>query len=120
MATTKGRLAEKLRKAIQESNVSVDELAARTKIPRSTIRALLDEPVSALLPERVYLRGHLSILARELEIDVRDTQDLFELENPEPRTIDVLPPPRFSPNAIAVAAAIGGIAVFLIVLVLVV
>lgn len=120
MATTKGRLAEKLRQAIKDSKTTVDDLAARTKIPKSTICALLDEPVSALLPERVYLRGHLSILAREVNMDIKDTQDLFELENPEPRTEDLIPPTRANPNTVALAAALGGIAVFAIVLALVV
>ena len=94
MATTKGRLAERLRKAIQESNVSVDELAAR-KIPRAqrSVHLLRRAGVGALARTRVPSR-HLSILARELGIDVRDTQDLFNSRILS-RTIDVLPPPRF-------------------------
>lgn len=87
----KSELAENLRDQLQRTGMTVDGLAERTKIPRSTIRALLEEPISAVLPERVYLRGHTSTLAKELGMDVDDVLRAFDARYPvdPPETADL-------------------------------
>jgi cytoskeletal protein RodZ len=87
----KSPLAESLREQLQRTGMTVDTLADRTKIPRSTIRALLEDPLSAVLPERVYLRGHTSTLAREMGMDVDDVLRAFDERYPiEPPEADDL------------------------------
>lgn len=87
----KSELAESLREQLQRTGMTVDGLADRTKIPRSTIRALLEEPISAVLPERVYLRGHTSTIARELGMDVEEVLRAFDVRYPvdAPDTDDI-------------------------------
>ncbi|MEM7678269.1 MAG: helix-turn-helix domain-containing protein, partial [Myxococcota bacterium] len=62
MTTKYSELAKQLRAAIEDSKHTIDQLADRTKVPRTTILALVEEPIAAVLPERVYLRGHLKVL----------------------------------------------------------
>lgn len=119
MSTQKADLASVLRRAIDSAGLSVDELAVSTKIPRSTIRSFLKEPISAILPERVYLIGHLSVLAQELRLDVQEMVAIYDRENPIPTTTDLVPPKRPNPTKIALAAGLGGIAIFMIVLIVV-
>ena len=71
-----------LRSAIDASGGSVDELSDLTKVPRSTILALIEEPVAAVLPERVYLRGHLKVLCGALDLDPIAMVDLFDQTYP--------------------------------------
>lgn len=80
--TERSELAETLREQLKLTGMTVDGLAERTKIPRSTIRALLEEPISAVLPERVYLRGHTSTLARELGMDLDEVLRAFDARYP--------------------------------------
>jgi len=89
--TDKSELADTLRDQLQRTGMTVDGLAERTKIPRSTIRSLLEEPISAVLPERVYLRGHTSTLAKELGMDVDDVLRAFDARYPvhAPETEDI-------------------------------
>lgn len=114
---TEGRLRHRLKEALERSDVDVDVLADRTKVPRGTIRSLMGEDVSAILPERVYLRGQVVLVARELGLDANDTRALFDEEYPveETRTTD-LDQPRFGAGTTVLAASLGGIALLAIVL----
>ncbi len=115
---TEGTLSQRLKQSLERSKVDVDTLAERTKIPRGTIRSLLGENVSAVLPERVYLRGQVVILARELGIDPEEARQWFDDENPVAHvtTEDLLEAPRFGPGTTIVAASLGCIALLAIVL----
>jgi cytoskeletal protein RodZ len=114
---TQGTLSQRLTQALEQSKLDVDILADRTKIPRATIRSLLGENVSAVLPERVYLRGQLGLIARELGVPQGEARALFDAENPiaEVRSID-LDTPRISPGTTVLAASLGCIALLAIVL----
>jgi cytoskeletal protein RodZ len=115
---TEGTLSERLKDAQQRSKVDVDTLADRTKIPRATIRSLMGENVSAVLPERVYLRGQVLTLARELGLDVSAARELFEQEHPvvKPPVTEDIVEPRFSAGTTVLAASLGCIALLAIVL----
>lgn len=116
-ATAREALANHLRASLDERHVDVDVLADRTKVPRATIRALLEEPISGIVPERVYLRGHLSVLARELKIDRDETLALFDAAYPEaPTTEDLVNAPRFGTGSVAVAAGLATVALLAVVL----
>jgi cytoskeletal protein RodZ len=114
---TQGTLSQRLKQALEQSKLDVDILADRTKVPRATIRSLLGENVSAVLPERVYLRGQLSLIAREIGISAGEARDLFDAENPvaEIRSTD-LDTPRISAGTTVLAASLGCIALLAIVL----
>ncbi|MEQ8272171.1 MAG: hypothetical protein RKU31_00820 [Deltaproteobacteria bacterium] len=110
-------LADHLRKALDSHDVTVDVLADRTKVTRATINALLDEPASGIVPERVYLRGHLSVLASELNLDREHTLDLFDAAFPaEPTTQDLSGAPRFGTGSFAVAAGLATVALIAVAL----
>ena len=103
-------LAVRLRADIEASNFSIEELADKTKVPRTTILALIEEPIAAVLPERVYLRGHLKVLAQALKLDVAEMVAAFDVAYPvvspsvEAATVD-------SPTRqLAVSAGLYGIA----------
>lgn len=112
------KLADHLRQGIDAKNLDVDELAERTKVPRATIQSLLDEPTSSLLPERVYLRGHLSVLATDLCLDREQTLALFDDAYPAaPTTQDLIAQnPRFGTGSMAVAAGLACAAILAVVL----
>ncbi len=114
---TQGRLSQRLKEALDRSKVDVDTIAERTKVPRGTIRKLLGENVSAVLPERVYLRGQVGLVAREIGLDPQEARALFDEENPVVRihTGD-LENPRFGPGTTVLAASLGCIALLAIVL----
>ena len=114
---TQGTLSQRLKQALERSELDVDTLAERTKVPRGTIRSLLGENVSAVLPERVYLRGQVGLIAREIGVPSSEAQALFDDENPvaEVRTDD-LEAPRFGPGTTVLAASLGCIALLAIVL----
>lgn len=117
MSDAQTNLARHLETALAESGLSVDTVAERTKIPRTTILHLMKKPVSAILPERVYLRGHLRVLARELRTDPDDLVSLFDDAFPEP--VDAVPTEperdRFKSQSVAVSAALGGVALLSVV-----
>ena len=107
-------VARQLGAALASAGVSIDALADRTKVPTTTIRYLLGEHVSAILPERVYLRGHLGILAHELGVDRDGFESAFDLTYPAASEPRVEPPParrRHRAQSVAVSAALGGMAV---------
>ena len=110
------QLAQHLQTSLSRAGMSVETLADRTKVPRTTILHLMAEPVSAILPERVYLRGHLGVLARELGTDVSACESLFDAAFP----VALNPPEsperaRFRTQSVAVSAALGGVAVLSVV-----
>lgn len=114
---TEVRLRHRLKEALERSQLDVDVLADRTKVPRGTIRSLMGEEVSAILPERVYLRGQVLLVAKELGLDANDTRDLFDAEHPmEPVRTGDLDHPRFGAGTTVLAASLGGIALLAIVL----
>ena len=92
-------------------------MAKSTKVPRSTLLALMDEPVSAVLPERVYMRGHLCVVARELGLDTGDIGGLFDRAYPVKEKAGAAPvAPRFSNGSLALMVGLGGVAVLAVVL----
>lgn len=103
-------LAVQLRAAIEASNQSIEELAERTKVPRTTILALIEEPIAAVLPERVYLRGHLKVLAQALKLDAAEMVAAFDEAYPV-ASASVEAVPADSPTRqLAVSAGLYGIA----------
>ncbi|MCK6551958.1 helix-turn-helix domain-containing protein [Myxococcota bacterium] len=116
MIETRESLAQMLGRALDRRGESVDAIADRTKLPRTTIRALLGADDPAILPQRVYLRGHLTVLARELGVSVTDALAAFDREHPVAMAEEPRDEPRFPRTAVAGAAAlctIGIIAVLL-------
>lgn len=104
-------LARHLKTAISDSGLDPSSLAARTRIPRPTILHLMGEPVSAVLPERIYLRGHLSVLARELGANVASLESIFDEAFPEAVEEEETPEQsRFRSQSVALSAALGGVA----------
>ena len=110
-------VAQELSSALTLADISVDTLSDRTKVPRTTIGYLLGEPVSAILPERVYLRGHLGVLAVELGADRSKLEAAFDATFPEEaQEITELPErARFKTQSFAVSAALGGVALLSVV-----
>lgn len=110
-------LAQLLRSTILNAHVSVEELSERTKVPRTTIRYLMGDPISAILPERVYLRGHLGVLVSDLGADQDAFERAFALTFPE-ETTEMLDAPeviRFRAHSRALSAAFGGVALLSVV-----
>lgn len=117
MANERQALADKLKGAMSKQGVTVETVAETTKIPRSTLQALLDEPVSAVLPERVYLRGHLGVVANELGLDRSEMNDLFDRAYPRSQNVSLGPvAPRLSTGSMALMAGLGGMALLAVVL----
>jgi cytoskeletal protein RodZ len=109
-------LARHLKAALDEAGASVDDIAERTKVPRTTILHLMAQPVSAILPERVYLRGHLRVIAREVGADVGRCETLFDEAFPEDDPEGDTPSQsRFRSQSVAVSATLGGVAVLSVV-----
>ncbi len=105
------QVAEQLKVAIDKSDHSVQSLADATKIPRTTILALLDEPISCILPERVYLRGHLGVLADQLGADRSAWLKAFDNVFPASNPADVTKPRGMSTTNVAMVAGLGTVAV---------
>lgn len=113
MSNPTTHLARHLTNALSASGLSVEQLAERTKVPRTTILHLMAEPVSAILPERVYLRGHMRVLARELSADVSELEALFDDAYPAAVAFAAPTPEkaRFRAQSMALSAALGGVAI---------
>lgn len=108
---------ETLKEQLQRTGLTVDALADRTKIPRATIQSLLGEEVSAILPERVYLRGQTATIAKELGMNVESVLTAFDLRYPKALPPEVDEPVRGGwarGNAI-LGAGLGCIAVMAVV-----
>lgn len=117
MSDATSSLARELHAALSQSDVSIEVLAERTKVPRMTILHLLGEPVSAVLPERVYLRGHLGVLASELGADRSRLEAAFDADNPVDEVEMTRAPERdrFRAQSFAVTATLGGVALLSVV-----
>jgi hypothetical protein len=115
--TSQQSLADYLQSEIEQASLSLDQLSDRTKIPRSTIRALLGDEGSALLPERVYLRGHLNVLLNEMQVaDGELGLRLFDLEYDqpiEPETLEAAP--TYGVGTMAVGAGLGCVALLAVI-----
>lgn len=110
-------LATRLQAALDDAGLTVEVLADRTKVPRSTLRALLGEEVAVLLPARVYLKGHLCLAARELGIDEDEVKSLFDKTYPvvaeDSLSSDL---PRLKFGTVAMTAGLAGVAILAVIL----
>jgi cytoskeletal protein RodZ len=109
-------LAELLQNALEHKGTSVDAVAEKTKVPRSTLRALLGATDPAILPQRIYLRGHVGVFAKELGVDLGEVYARFDRENPSESKIEQIEEPRVSRGSMAAAAALGGIGIIAVIL----
>lgn len=117
MSQERQALADKLKKAIAARGITVEAVTNKTKIPRSTLQALMDEPVSGVLPERVYMRGHLGVVAYELGLDRAEMNQLFDTAYPCADKVATSPAtPRLSSASMALMAGMGGMALLAVVL----
>ena len=118
MSECRKELASMLKGALGARSVTVDGLASATKVPKSTILWLLDEPVTAVLPARAYLRGQLALLAAELGIDRGRASALFDEAHPrvDARSADQIPAFGLDSRSMAIAAGLAGIALLAVVL----
>ena len=104
-------LARELRAAIEASGQTIDLLSDRTKVPRTTILALIEEPIAAVLPERVYLRGHTKVLAQALRLDPAAMMSAFDAAYPVSRpATDPMQAATLPTRKLAVSAGLYGIA----------
>lgn len=110
-------LASRLREAMQRVNKSVDQIADKLKVPRSTLRALLGDTSVAVLPARVYLRGQLRQVAKEVGLDDQEAQRLFDEAFPEVEAEPIERPlPRFKAGPAVIAAGLAGVGVLAVIL----
>lgn len=116
MSEERDALAKKLESALKSQGKTLDALADSTKIPQSTLRALMNEEISAVLPERVYMRGHLGVVSRELGLDPDEMGNLFDAAYPRPTEGYSPVTPRISHSSMAVMAGLGGVALLAVVL----
>lgn len=101
---------------MRQTGRSVDQIADKTKVPRSTLRAMLGETSTVLLPSRIYLRGHMRVIAQELGIDDKEAQQLFDQTFPQ-ETAEEQPdemPKKTAP--VAIAAGLAGVGVLAVIL----
>ena len=116
-AGRKDALAQGLQAALDKAHVSVENVSDRTKVPQSTLRWFLGETGAALLPARVYLRGHLLLVAREIGMDETLARDLFDAAYPKIEEIRDLPEiRRVSGSALALSAGLAGVGILAIIL----
>jgi cytoskeletal protein RodZ len=112
-----GTLAQLLNQGLEQRGMTVDAVSERTKVPRSTINVFLGSTHPAIVPQRIYLRAHLGVVAKELGLDLAEVFDRFDRENPTESKIEaVSQQPRFSRMTMAAAAALGGIGIIAVIL----
>jgi cytoskeletal protein RodZ len=110
-------LASRLREALTARRSTIDVLAERTKVPRSTLRHLFGEPVAAVLPARVYLRGHCLLAAKELGLDADEVGALFDAAYPpHAESYDAPSVPRLRTSTLAVTAGLIGVGILAVIL----
>lgn len=118
--TSEKPIARRLADAIKTKGLTVEQLAERTKVHRSTLLALLDEPINAVIPPRVYLRGHALVVAKELGVPSAEAGALFDESFPESGDDSIdLTGPHFARAHMAIAAGLGSIAILALVLAIV-
>jgi cytoskeletal protein RodZ len=117
--TDEQSLAARIQQAMERACISLDQLAARTKVPRSTLRVLLGED-SGLAPARVYLRGHLGLIARELGVDVEEMLNLFDARYPEVadehREVVEISRAKSRASTVAIGAGLAGVGLLAVIL----
>src|SRR5688572_26780883 len=111
-----GSLAQLLSQGLEQRGMTIDALAERTKVPRSTARTLLGGSDPAILPQRIYLRGFVGVLAIDLGVDQSLAFQRYDAENPTESKIEPAPESRVSRFSMAAVAAIGGIGVIAVIL----
>lgn len=112
-----GTLAQLLSQGLEQRGATVDTVAERTKVPRSTLRVLLGATDPAIVPQRVYLRGHVGVIAKDLGLDLGEAYARFDREYPtESKIEEVAVQPGFSRASMAAAAALGGIGIIAVIL----
>lgn len=109
-------LAALLQKGLEHNSTTIEAVAEKTKVPRSTLRALLGATDPAILPQRIYLRGHVGVFAKELGVDLVEAYARFDRENPTESRIEEAEQPRVSRGSMAAAAALGGIGIIAVIL----
>lgn len=60
----------RLKKIREEKGLSIVELSSRTKISKAVLQALEEERYANMPNARVYVRGFVRCVARELELDL--------------------------------------------------
>jgi cytoskeletal protein RodZ len=109
-------LRELLRDALEQKGVTVEEIADRTKVPRATVRSFLGSREPAVLPQRIYLRGQLEVVARHIGVDVHEALSRFDVEHPAESRIEEAPTSRFTPVTMAFIAGLGSLAILAVIL----
>ncbi len=118
MANEREALAETLKKALVDNGTTLESVSNTTKIPRSTLQALMGQPISSMLPERVYMRGHLGVVAAELGLDRAKMNEMFDQAYARGEVTKPSPSSRSHIGAasVAVMVGLGGMAVLAVVL----
>ena len=110
-------LAAYLSDAIARAGLDEDRLVERTKIPEGTFSVLLGRPDDSVILPRVYVRAHLKVLAKEVDIDTDETMSLFDAAYPFPEDEAPVATERPVTTAnLAVAAGLGGAGILAVIL----
>ncbi|MBK6683583.1 MAG: helix-turn-helix domain-containing protein [Deltaproteobacteria bacterium] len=109
-------LGQLLQQGLASRGLTVEVLSDRTKIPKSNIQLLLGEDDGGILPARTYLRGHLTVIAKELGLSVPEVLAALEVSHPAPPQKELIVERRLPAVTIAVAAGLGGIAILAVVI----
>lgn len=109
-------LGQLLQQGLASRGLTVEALSDRTKIPKSNIQLLLGEDDGGILPARIYLRGHLTVIAKELGLSVPEVLEALEASHPAPPQKELIVERRLPAVTIAVAAGLGGIAILAVVI----
>src|SRR5687768_9231223 len=99
--TATGTLAQLLNQGLEQRSMTVDAVAERTKVPRATLRALLGATDPAALPQRIYLRGQVGVIAKDLGVEIAEAFRRFDVEYPLESKIEEVQEPRVSRVSVA-------------------
>jgi cytoskeleton protein RodZ len=95
----------RLRRSREARGLTLDDLSARTKIPKATLAAI-ENGDAARLPATIYTRGFVKVVAREVGLDPEAAADDY-LASFEPRRADAAddrtfpaPRPARAPHAV--------------------
>ena len=113
-------LAAQLAEAMSKAAMTPEAVADRTKVPLSTLQALLGEPQPggyAVLPARAYLRGHLGLAAREIGWSREEALALFDETYPPAKTEEIVKDaPGLKTGSVALAAGLLGVGILAVIL----
>jgi cytoskeletal protein RodZ len=102
-----------VRTAREQRNLSLDDLSARTKIPRQLLVDLEENDVSRWPRHQIYRHGFLRAYASALGLDADLLITRFQRAFPEERSLDLVEPPAVKPpkrspwRLTAIVAALG-------------